>query len=204
MRALGSTEGLLVEGHLEVVWLLRIDHADGIVRVHDGVGDISFDDGFGVKTYSGLGTIGSFESIKEDLEVSEKNYRINLSGIDPQLLSLINQNALGFYNARCWIWFLILENGQPSSDPVMIYHGNTEAMDQINGSNSASITLITSQFWVNFRKANRRKLSNASHQEKFPGDRILEFSGLGRRVIAFLGQEILFEDDGRFEPKEGN
>jgi hypothetical protein len=203
-RQIGGNAALLAQDHVEVVWLVRIDHADDVFRAHNGVGEIKFDDGDGVHSYMGVGSIGSFSAIKEDQEVTEKSYSMDVSGIDPQILNLINSNVTGFYNARIWIWLLTLENGIPASDPSVIFHGNVDSIDQIRSTNGAAVSIKTHQFWLQFRKSNYRKLSNASHQEKHPGDRFLEFEATGRRRVAFNGQEILFDDDGRFTPRESN
>lgn len=157
----------------ETVRLARLVNADfesGPVRVHDGVGTLTWED----NAYAGVGNYGGVSAVEEDSELSASKVSFTLSGIDPTLISI----ALGEqYQGRpitSYVAFLD-EAGQIILDPVVEFQGRMDTMNLTLGA-LATIELTAVDARADWDRPRIGRWNGADQQARFPGDKGLDFA----------------------------
>lgn len=69
---------------VRVALLVEFDFADGVSRVHDGIGPLATADG---RVWSGLGELGTIDGLEQALGGSATQANLSLSGVSPDFIA---------------------------------------------------------------------------------------------------------------------
>lgn len=157
------------ESVVEPLILVKLEYDSGTIRIHSGVGPVTFQS----ELYVGVGQYGAISGITEDTELSANFLDLQLSGIDPTLLSI--QFNEQFQGNPATI-FQVLKNVDTKAiiGGFIIFKG---LMDNstISIGKTGTISLRVNNRMARWSKANERRYNNADQQDEFPGDLCFEF-----------------------------
>lgn len=174
MAFFDATLAALAAGqHVAVAMLVEFDFLEGMFRVWDGAGSITV----GANTYLGAGEWGSISEIEFGENDAADKITFLLSGVDPDVIvaaqdsesvrgrdvfiygQFLDTTTLAPYDARWPIRQLIMDTLAFSA----------------RGPSQRSIMLSCETIWTNRNHAAYAFYSDKNQQERFPGDRGLEF-----------------------------
>jgi hypothetical protein len=157
--------------------MAELDFPSGIVRVHDGVGDIEW---MG-NTYGSIGGFGSVEELVEDTRATPKQLQVRLAAVPNEALgSAMTENYQG-RDFRLLMGFLN-HDGQWIAAPEEIWYGHMDVMKVRMGRNESEIRLICED--PDYAIHDVRRMTLEDHQRDFAGDKFFE---LLRYIPGFKG-----------------
>lgn len=181
-----------------LVVLCELDFVGGVVRAHDGIGELTH----AGQTYYGLGKFGGIELDVEDQEVSARSARLILSGVPadhvPDVLLEDNyQNR----TATLYIGILNPDTGAWVDTPEVLWDGLMDYMTIETGDGDARIVLHVEDELR--REPLQAWYTDEDQQLRFSGDRF--FSDLLNVEIynAVWGQKPASYLRGPFGPGGG-
>lgn len=100
--------------------IVKLDFASGAVRVHSGVGNLTF----AAETYTGLGLLGAIADIEETTDGSSNTCDLSLQA-DSSFIALALGEIGGARGRPGKVWFGLYDttSGLLISDPVLRYSG---------------------------------------------------------------------------------
>lgn len=116
---------------------VAMDFSSGIVRVHDGVGDVTF----GGNTYDGVGRLGSIEAVDESVEIIAKPLTLTLSGVESGLLSSALTEVYQGRAVTVYLGFMNLDTGALIGTPETAWEGKMNQMSISAAAGTAAIKL---------------------------------------------------------------
>lgn len=119
-----------------LVVLAEFNFDSGMIRVHDGVGPLTFSS----NTYQGIGSYGSFDIIEENTETIARGLKVTLSGVETSLISTVMTEVYQGREATFYLGFLDA-NMAFVDTPEEIWSGRMDTMSISFGESSAVITL---------------------------------------------------------------
>lgn len=151
------------------VLLVKLEFDSGAVCLHSWTGELDY----GGDTYTGAGSLGSISAAEEPSELARSTVTLTLRGLPTDLVStILNQHyqgrtatiRLGYFN----------DEMQLIADPVIVYRGR---MDEpgIRQGETLEVSLSVESRFAAWDRPNIRRYNNADQQQRFPGDRGLEF-----------------------------
>lgn len=157
------------------VFLVFLDLPGGAVRAHTRIGPIVF----GGETFTGVGELGAISVINEESDLSAPGVTVELSGIDPSLMTIVLDEH---YQGRAMtVWRgAVLDDGSVSEflpswtftiDAVEITLGATGAI-RISGESTDAI----------LGRPNLRRSTDEDQQARYPGDKFYEFTPLAADI----------------------
>jgi hypothetical protein len=157
------------EAVIRPVLMFDGNFASGHVRVHSGVGTITY----GGNDYTGLGTLGRISPIDESIELSASGIKVSLSGIPGDLIS----TALGeHYQGRLAVIYIALLDSSYAviGTPTIVFQGRMDNINITLGA-SADLSLSIENPLVDWDRPRERRYNNADQQARYPNDKGLEF-----------------------------
>jgi hypothetical protein len=132
--ATNQTQAAQPSTYLTVLCELAFD--SGTIRIHDGVGSLSFNG----NTYQGIGQFGSVDVIDESVDNVARGLRLTLSGVDSSLIpTVMTEN----YQGRTVTLYLGLldENINFVDTPEEMWSGRIDTMTITMDQGTASISV---------------------------------------------------------------
>ncbi len=166
---------------LRPVWLAKLAFDSGTTRVWSGRGDITFDS----EVYQGVGDVGSIGAVEESVEHKAFGITLRLTGIPAAMLSIALGEDVQGRTAQVWIGFLD-GNYQLVADPVLVFQGRMDTMDPSLGE-TVTVTLTAESRLIDWYRPRVRRYTDADQQERFPGDKGLEFVNEATEKEIFWG-----------------
>jgi hypothetical protein len=119
-----------------LVTLCELAFDSGTIRVHDGVGTLSF----GGNNYIGVGQYGAFDIVDENIDNVARGVRLTLSGVEAGLISTVMTET---YQGRIVTLYLGLldENLTFVDTPEELWSGRIDTMSISLDQNSAVISV---------------------------------------------------------------
>lgn len=154
--------------HLQEVVLVKLAF-DAPLFVHSGAGNIEF----GGDTYLGVGDFGTVESVSESEKIEPSVIRLQLSGIDANLIS----EALdaGNYGDIVTVYEgYRKDDGELVDDPWLLGRGEYEFAAIVLGDVNA-ISISVQHDLVRLAEKAGDRFTNEDQQDKFAGDTGLSF-----------------------------
>lgn len=160
---------------VRALMLASLDFAEGFVRLTTAPFDVAVDaDGDGAtESYQGVGGLGRLSAIEETSEIQPTSGELELSGVDPEMISI----ALGSYyqGRKARIWLALLDAGHAIvGDPVEIFTGRMDTM-KIEVGETATVTLTVQSRLADWENPRVRRYTNEDQQALYSGDKGLEF-----------------------------
>jgi hypothetical protein len=119
-----------------LVTLCDLAFDSGTIRVHDGVGPLSF----GGNTYLGVGSYGAFDIVDEGIDNIARGVRLTLSGVEPSLISTVMTET---YQGRTVTLYLgiLAEDLTFVATPEELWSGRIDTMKITLDQSVASISV---------------------------------------------------------------
>ena len=172
--------------------LVELNYDSGTIRVHDGVGPIvlggyllteagenltdeagnQFIDEQGLKTFLGVGELGSIETVEENIEVIARSVTLTVSGLDASLLSeALNEN---YQNRTVTIYLATInpDTGLLIASPETIWEGRMNQQTVTLSRGEATIT-ITCEHRLR-REPRIARYTDADQKQAFTNDRFFD------------------------------
>lgn len=169
-RGLQSVIALAIsDPNLEPVLLYEATWASGVVRLWNGLGDISWN-GF---TWTGVGDLGGVSEVTETTETRIEGITVELSGIPATNVSLALGQAR--HGLPATVYFGVRN---PATDVItadVMFVGRMDAVSLVDSGEAATITVRYLSRLADMRKASGRRYTDEDLQAEYPGDRGLEF-----------------------------
>lgn len=149
--------------------LADLDFSSGILRVHDGIGDLVY----GGNTYLGVGTFGGVDEIQEDDKVTPAQMRLRLAGVPNETIgSAMTEVYQGRTVTLTW-GFLSETTGQWVDDPEVLWSGVMDVMNITMGLNESSIELLCDD--PDYAQPTIRRYTREDHQLDYASERFFEY-----------------------------
>lgn len=126
------------------------------------------------QAWTGMGNIGSVESIIESTDRRRNGVNMKLSGIDNDLLTIMLAEEYQGKGAKIWLAYLD-GNAAIIPDPVLLFAGFMDTMQGADGNDSGDIILACESREQTLERSSRSLLTSAEQERLFPGDIGLEF-----------------------------
>lgn len=171
--------------NVRAVIMVRLSFQSGPLRVHSGVGTITWDG----EQYLGIGALGQIESMQETTEAVAQDVRLTLTGIPSEYISL----ALGEHyqggDARIYL-AAIDENHRLILDeqgrgPYLVFRGRMDTM-AIQDGDSGTIHLTCRNRLSDWDRPRERRYTHEDQQVEYPGDLGLQY------VAQMVDKEIIW------------
>ena len=134
--SINSTEADQVS--VTIATLIELDFVGGFIRVHDGIGSLTYNG----ESYDGVGVYAGVDGIAEDIEVSPKGLTLTLSGI-PQDMAPDVLAETGYQNRRCTLYIGLLnkDTGAWIDTPEILWEGFMDYMELSGSEGQLKISL---------------------------------------------------------------
>lgn len=157
---------------VRVVYLVRLVFDSGTIAWNSGFRDIVYD---GV-TYLGLGELTTMSAAKEETGMKASSYSVGISGIKPEIVSLMLSEP--YINRPAHIHYTLLDDQDQviTGTPVMLFRGS---MDNIEGTfgTSAGFTVSLKSRLADWERPRKCRYTDAEQQRLHTGDKGFEFVG---------------------------
>jgi len=154
---------------------VELNFSTGRLRFNSTDRTLTFnaDSGSPSDDFLGVGQYGSMSVVEESSELKNYSIDLQLRGIPNDLIS----SALGAdYQGRpCLVWFGLMEaDFAVIADPTLWFDGLMDTMD-IQLGEEATVTLKAQSRLARWEEAQNVRYTNEEQQNRFPGDKGLEF-----------------------------
>lgn len=163
--------------------LAYFDFSGGAVRLHSGIGDLSWNG----DTYTGAGDLAAVEAVQESAEVRANGLAFRLNGIPSAMVTRIL--AENYRGRACKLWLALfdsLSDGSPIADPLLLFSGRMDQCDMEDSGATASITVAAESRLVDLQRPRERRRTDEDQRSLFAGDLGLEY------VAGMQDKEILW------------
>ncbi len=173
--------------------LVELDYPTGFVRVNGSDRSVFFDSaGGGDEEFFGVGSMGSISLIGESSTLQAQGVELTLSGIPPANIALAFENARGRVG-KVWVGFFDSDYALVA-DPIPVFSGLIDNSSMDIGEES-TVTIFMESRLINWERIKIRRYTNEDQQQRFPGDKFLEF------VNQVVEKEILWGVQGEGVPR---
>lgn len=139
---------------------------------------------WGGNTYPALGHFLAFDGIEETADLAVTQVRVQMSGVDQSLISLLL--SYDYIDRRLVIRQGFLDASDTLIiDPLAIFDGRCDApeISEDPDTGASGITLAASSHWIDFERTPGRHTNHEEQQIWFPGDLGFEYvSQLNRQI----------------------
>lgn len=158
--------------------LVRLDFAGGEVAAHDGLGSITYDS----STFTGIGELGSIETVSEDSGIRPQTVRLSLTGVDAALLSDLQTDD--YHRRTAELWIAVFDEAMTLlGDPVAVWSGWMDSATIELDENTAAITLTCMDALANVAVPQPVLMTDEAQQRRHTGDLGLEFAPQAQRAV---------------------
>ncbi len=166
---------------LAPVVFAELQFDSGTVRVHSRLGTFTW----GGHDWLGVGMFGSVSTVEESSDMSRRTVTYSLSGIPGDLISVVLDEHYQGNPAKLYLGFLDAQTSILLADPELLDHGRMD-VSRISESETCAVTITAESRFAAWERPQIRRYTDADQQNRFPGDRGLEF------VNAAAQQEIVW------------
>lgn len=161
-----------------------LDFPSGHVRVHTGIGTISW----GGYDWLGVGTFGDVKGLMESAELERKTVTYTLRGVPNDLIALtLGDNYQGRTDS-VYLAFFNTTTYQLAAEPELIHSGRMDVSITRIGSTS-TISLTSESRIAAWNRPVVRRYTDAERRRRFPEDKGLEFVSKAAQVEIVWGRE---------------
>lgn len=120
------------------VILAKLEFASGTVRVHSGIGNLTF----ASETYTGVGTLGTVSDIEETIDESSNSVTLTLSAASSVLSLMLTESGSGRNRpAKVWLGAKNLSSDALLADPALMYSGFISHITHTDDGTTGSVTV---------------------------------------------------------------
>lgn len=142
----------------------------GTIRLHNGLGTYTWDDGSGSQSWLGTGDLGQISKIQEGEEVSPYGIQLTLSGLDPDLVGEAIKET--YYQRPVTLYVGALnDSDQLVATPDVMWTGFMDLMSASVGAEGGdSLVLNCESELAMFERSRNLLFTNSSQQVISSGD----------------------------------
>ncbi|WP_115720201.1 hypothetical protein [Gallaecimonas mangrovi] len=159
---------MLRNKYITAILMARLDFVSGIVAVHSGVGDVTFDGA----VYKGIGVLGQVSQVKQSNAVKPYTLRLTLSGIPQELAQTAITEKYQGRDGRLYIG--AMDSFAQVTATQLLFRGRMDVMP-INLGNPSTIALDINSRSTDWKRAKNGRYTDADQQAKYPGDKFFEY-----------------------------
>ncbi len=148
----------------------ELDFSSGFVRAHTALGTITW----GGYDWLGVGTFGSVSPVEESAELSKRTLTYTLTGVPSTMIAVVLGDEYQGRAAKLYLGFFNQSTGALVSDPVQIDQGRMDVSD-IEEGQECTVTITAESRVAAWDRPLIRRYTNADQQQRFSGDKGLEF-----------------------------
>ena len=161
----GMSAGLTAKTVAPAV-LAMLTFKTGVRYVHSGIGDLLW----GSNTYQGIGSLGKLGVISEGTDVKADGTSLQLSGIDPTLLSESMADVKVGAPAKVWLALFDRVTGAMLGAPYPMFVGMVDAPQILVGGDTVTISLPLESRLSNLQRPRMQRYTAADQRRKYPTD----------------------------------
>ena len=142
----------------------------GTIRLHNGLGTYTWDDGSGNVNWLGTGDLGQISTIQEGDQISPYNIELTLSGLDAGLVAEAVKEV--YYQRPVTLYVGALnDDDELVATPDIIWNGFIDTMDvRLGGDSGDTLALSAESELAMFERSANLLYTNASQQASSSGD----------------------------------
>lgn len=180
-RAISSAmQAAVAAGTVAPALFCFLDLVSGPVRVWTGVGDYVLDG----HTFTGIGTLGGVEPIKETKKVSANGISLTLSGIPEAVVSMVLSERYRGRPVTLWLALFSPTDGSLIASPTILFGGLCDTMALSDSGDTSTLTITCESRLIDLQRTRIRRYTDEDQKAAFPGDRGLEFvAGLQNKEV---------------------
>jgi hypothetical protein len=149
------------------VVLAKLDFASGAVRVHSGIGNLTF----ASETYTGVGTLGTVSDITESIDPSSNSATLTLSAASAVIALALTEVGGGRNRAaKVWLGAKNLGTDALLADPALVYSGFISHITHRDDGTTGSVQVHLVNETGDQERALERRYTNEDQQRLYPGD----------------------------------
>lgn len=165
--------------------MVRLDFESGVLRVHSGVGTITWDG----ESYLGVGALGQIEAIEETTDAVAQDITLTLSGIPSEYISLALGEHYQGRDARIYLAALDSQHrlilDEEGDGPYLVFRGRMDTMP-IHDGDTGTVQVICRNRLADWDRPRERRYTHEDQQIDYPGDLGLQF------VAQMVDKEIIW------------
>ncbi len=135
-----------------------------------GQGPIAWD----LKVWEGNGKLFGVPSCSESIGSVASGISVQVSGVSEELVYIALNSCKQSSTGKVWRVFFEA-NQENVIGSIMLFSGNLDTVNIDRSSESGAITFSYESRLIRFNEKREIRLSNELHQEKYPGDKGLEY-----------------------------
>ncbi len=142
----------------------------GTIRLHNGLGTYTWNDGSGNVNWLGTGDLGQISTIQEGDQISPYNIELTLSGLDAGLVAEAVKEV--YYQRPVTLYVGALnDDDNLVATPDVIWNGFIDTMDvRLGGDGGDTLALSAESELAMFERSSNLLYTNASQQATSSGD----------------------------------
>jgi hypothetical protein len=176
----------LVKEAVRLALFVRLDFDSATTRLWSGTGSVTWDDGTGSASWTGLGNLGKLSPVEETSDGSARGMTFELTGIPPENLALALDEPYQSRRAHVWLAFLDASDAV-LDDPVKLFSGRLDVMDIDDTPGAAAVRITAESALLDFDRAIERRWTDGDQRSDFSGDAGLSFAAaLANKELRWL------------------
>ena len=165
-----ANEAAVAADKIIAVHFADLDFASGHIRVHSGVGTITW----GGYDWSGLGVYGQVSGLEEKAELSRKTVTYTLSGVPNDMISIVLGEDYQGRSAKIYVGFFNTTTYQLVATPELLDAGLMDISD-IDEGKTCTVSITAESRISAWSRPMVRRYTDAEQQQRYAGDLGLEF-----------------------------
>lgn len=156
------------------VFFVELDFDTDPVYLHTDIGDIAVL----AHTWLGTGGLGTISPIEETGELRAQGVKTRMQITDESAGSIFEElSQQDFYQRPAKIYFSTRDtsSGDLLDDPFELWRGKCDVPEMVHGEGLAFVDLLIESEWVDGKRANGQKYTDAQLQSENPGDLAFAF-----------------------------
>ncbi len=165
-----NNEAALEENVIAPVLFAELNFPSGYVRVHSGIGTITW----GGYDWLGVGQFGTVDGLQEEAELSRKTVTYTLSGVPNDLIALALDDYYQGRTAKVYVGFFDRTTYQLAAEPELLDSGLMDVAKSKEGK-TCSISITAESRIASWSRPTVRRYTDAQQRAYFPSDTGMQF-----------------------------
>lgn len=166
-----AMEAATLASEVHPILFAEIGVSTGFIRVHTGIGDITFNG----EVFQGVGEFGGVSEIVETEDVEANGLVFILSGVPAVNIAVAFNSMEQGLPAILWIGAFDLTTRALIVDPVLVYEGLTDVPEIDETGETAAFAINTENRLIQLERPKTRRYTDLDQKLDFATDRGFEF-----------------------------
>jgi hypothetical protein len=181
---------------ITIVVMADLDFSSGMLRVHDGSGNISS----GGNTYLGAGQLAGLDVVDENIDIVARGIKLSLSGVDSSIVVPAMTEVYQNRDVTLYLGFVSSSTGALLATPETIWEGRMNQMT-INLDKGSAAVELTCEHRLR-REPRVARYTDEDQRQIFPGDRFFDLTYAIPGFVSKWGARDTYYGGGGFNPSQ--